>query len=101
MGAINFCNTESGKTASEAYDKLYEEAVYYYGHDPYNGTISTCDMGGCTLSFKEYKGENMDKAQKHIKEMDYGEKWTANYVDLGYDKKLKENRYMFYGWAAC
>ena len=102
MGAINFCNTESGKTASEAYNKLCEEAVYYYGHDPYNGTISTCDMGRCTLSFKEYESGNEDKAYHHIlKEMDYGEKRTANYVDLGYDSKRKTNHYIFYGWAAC
>ena len=101
MGAQNFVNRASGKRASEAYDKLYEEAVYEYGHDPYNGTISTCDMGRCTLSFKEYKEENEVKAYDHIKEMGYGVKWTANYIDLGYDKKIKANRYIFYGWAAC
>lgn len=101
MGAEWFCNRASGKNAREAFDKLCEIAIHNYGNDPYNGTISTCSMGKCTLTFDKYESENVNKAIEHIKETDYGNKWYANYVDLGYDEKQKQNFYIFYGWAAC
>ena len=31
------------KSPSEAIDKLVEQAEYDHGHDPYSGTIATCD----------------------------------------------------------
>lgn len=101
MGAECFCNRANGKTAREAFNKLCDIAIHNYGNDPYNGTISTCDMGRCTLSFDKYEKENADKAFEHIKEEEYGRKWYADYVDLGYDEKWKQNLYIFYGWASC
>jgi len=32
------------KSAREAYQLLREEETYEHGHDPYNGTISTCSL---------------------------------------------------------
>ena len=101
MGAECFYNRANGKNAKEAFNKLCDIAIHNYGNDPYNGTISTCDMGRCTLSFEKYESGNAVKAMNHIKEMEYGRKWYADYVDLGYDEKWKQNFYIFYGWAAC
>ena len=100
MGAVNFSDEAKAKNASAAYDYLVEEALYEHGHNPYNGTISTCDMGRCTLSFKEFKEENIEKAYDHIEEIGWGSKWVADYVDLGKDKK-GDSHFLFYGWASC
>ena len=45
MGAIDQNELAVGryKNASEAYNSLVETAEYEYGHDGYNGTISTSD----------------------------------------------------------
>ena len=100
MGGIGFTARAKAKNPGKAYDELVEEAIYYHGHDPYNGTISTCDLGRCTLSFPTFKEENLEKAYAHIEERDYGEKWTAAYVDLG-KTKGGFHEYLFYGIAAC
>ena len=41
MGATNFEQIGFGKTVEEAYRNACDEAVWYSGHDAYNGTIST------------------------------------------------------------
>jgi hypothetical protein len=41
MGACSFSEVQFGKSAQDAYDKAVKQALYEYGHDPYNGTIST------------------------------------------------------------
>ena len=45
MGAFEQTEYAIGryKSAEEAYNELVEEAEYEYGHDGYNGTISTSD----------------------------------------------------------
>ena len=41
MGANEFSTISAGKTIQRAYAAAVESAEYEYGHDPYNGTIST------------------------------------------------------------
>lgn len=41
MGAIGFETTATGKSAKEAYKSAVDDALYEFGHDGYNGTIST------------------------------------------------------------
>ena len=41
MGASFFKTTYRGKSLSDAYNSAVEDAEDEYGHDPYNGTIST------------------------------------------------------------
>lgn len=41
MGAHDFLTTVRAESAAKAYKAAVENAVYDYGHDPYNGTIST------------------------------------------------------------
>ena len=44
MGATDFAvSIKTTKRADAAYRQIVEEAVYDYGHHPYNGTISTTD----------------------------------------------------------
>lgn len=43
MGACTFRTSGRGRSAKDVYDNLVEEAENEYGHDPYNGTISTTD----------------------------------------------------------
>ena len=41
MGASFFRTSQRGKSLSDAYKRAVEDAEQEYGHDPYNGTIST------------------------------------------------------------
>jgi hypothetical protein len=41
MGAHNFTTWSHGKTPLEAFNRACEEATHEYGHNGYNGTIST------------------------------------------------------------
>ncbi len=41
MGACSFVNRANARSMNDAYNKLVENAIEEYGHDSYNGTIST------------------------------------------------------------
>ena len=43
MGASTFSASVYAPSAEEGYDLLVAEAHYEYGHDPFNGTISTTE----------------------------------------------------------
>ena len=94
-GAESFINTAYGDSAQECFDELVQEAQYQYGHDPYNGTIST-QQGYNVLkmhfnSRKEaecYADMNIDSVQKYHCE---AVKFTEN----------GKTGFVFYGWAAC
>lgn len=43
MGSHDFYQSAHGASASEAYRKAVDMAIWHSGHDPYNGTISTTD----------------------------------------------------------
>ena len=58
MGANSFSQLEVGKykTAGEAYRAAKQEAEWEDGHDPYNGTISTCtDLSSAPKMIKQKK----------------------------------------------
>lgn len=85
MGAQNFWHVAEGLNIREVYEKLRDDAISEYGHDPYNGTISTCNLSGRPMKvFGEYKKSNETAMMKWIAEdEDYGVKGTARYIDLG------------------
>jgi len=94
-GAESFINVAYGDSAQECFDELVQEAQYQYGHDPYNGTIST-QQGYNVLkmhfnSRKEaecYADMNIDSVQKyHCEAVKFTENGNTGFV--------------FYGWAAC
>jgi hypothetical protein len=73
MGACSFTNTGRGKTMSEAYSNLCEDAREEYGHqDGYNGTISTTsgfrdvtsDFKRSGKSLQNFIDDNIDRAEK-------------------------------------
>lgn len=102
MGAIGFTNMVEARTAQEGYNRLVKQAQYEYGHDHYNGTISTCELTRCRGKFDIATQENIDKAYEMVEKDDYGQKWEAWYIDLGPKKKgLKKHVFLFYGLAAC
>lgn len=104
MGATNFFESAEGKTAQEAFDLLQEEAVYWYGRDPYNGTISTCALANKKPKVvqKTYGPRAVRKAYEIAEADGFGKKWEAKALDLGSVKgKRGIHMWAFYGWAAC
>jgi hypothetical protein len=113
MGTSNFGNMAVGrfKSASEAYNTLVEDALYEYGHDSYNGTIST--TGGFIMEkdFPRYESKAFYKWQD--KTIEKAQKWgECICIELtgATLKRLKESRgykgkkgiraYYFFGWSA-
>ena len=89
MGATNIhyeASKKQYKSAREAYLSLREEESYEYGHDPYNGTITTCSLEGKISEPKDDDAydEALDNVDK--RECVYYETVT---------------HYIFIGWAAC
>ena len=114
MGACMFSKTMVGafKTAEDAYRVAVERAIHDFGHDAYNGTISTTN--GCrfyanapkfgTESFKTWEEtmlhEVLNKWEKCAAIEIKGKKLN----DLKNRRGLKNKRgikaYYFFGWAA-
>jgi len=91
MGATNFVKVMKGyDSPSDAYNEAVQQALYDYGHDPYNGTISTTQ--GFKFLGEVEKNDVGDYIDQHIDDFD---KWGA----CGCIKS--EEDYIFFGWAAC
>ena len=69
-----------------AYRALVEEAEYNYGHDPYNGTISTCEFRG--------KIDRPCNDEEYEEALDDIHKRDVCYYEDGHT-------WVFIGWAAC
>lgn len=101
MGAHNFEHWQRGRTAQAAFDQACSDANYEYGHNPYNGTISTND------SFKMVpiaEGEDIYKWMQRIWDDDSISKWGPCACTEDPDDPPDENGirgYVFAGWAAC
>jgi hypothetical protein len=100
MGAHNFEHYQYGSTPEEAFRDAQDEARYEYGHQPYNGTISTVS-GFVHIPLKE--GESEGEWAARILDDPRVQKWEdcAYRVD---EKEPDENGrrlYIFAGWAAC
>ena len=101
MGACNFIEFQTGKTAEDAFAKLCDEMTFYYGHDPYNGTISTTRLSRRPVKvIQKTWGPRAEKKAVRIAEDDgWGEKWESRVIDCGRTKG--GHMWAFYGWAAC
>jgi len=72
MGACNFEDIGRGKSMKETYSRLCEEARDEYGHDSYNGTISTTngfrdvtdEYKRSGKSLERFMDDNLDRSQK-------------------------------------
>lgn len=83
MGAISFVEQGEGRNAEEVFGRLVSEATFNHGNDGYNRTINTCSLGRKKLSFEKFKEGNVKKAYDFIEKDNNGEKWVADYIDLG------------------
>ena len=99
MGAHNFHDQAYGATAQEAYKEAVESAYYEYGHDPYNGTIST--TSGFTMIPLE-PGESIDAWSSRVLEDEGIKKWEECACVKDPDEKESNGRWLwnFAGWAA-
>lgn len=104
MGGHDFECTAQGKTAKEAYKNAVEQAEYDYGHEAYNGTISTTDgfkmMPPMEIVHQTTGGScrRMETAGEHmLRVLNHTEKWgkAACWPDP-HDPAL----WHFAGWAA-
>ena len=98
------------KSAEEAYDELVKEAEYEYGHDGYNGTIST--SGGFFIR-TEHPRYGTKKFWKFVDNTMDGTKFNAwNCIEFkgatlkkakeesGYKGKRNIKAFFFWGLAA-
>jgi hypothetical protein len=88
MGGCTFTTEARGKTLREAYGNAVQDALYEYGHDPYNGSISTTD-GAVDIS------DCFPKGIRAATKRDLCER-ALNYMPKGeahWDKKKNEYAY--------
>ena len=85
MGACNFIEFCKAATAHEAFDALVSDAEFQYGHDTYNGTISTTRLSRRSPKVvrKQYTEKARDEATKIAERDGWGEKWESRILDLG------------------
>ena len=74
------------ESPSAAYRALVEEEQYNYGHDPYSGTIATCEFMGRVKTPKDN-----DEYDELVDQMS---KRECAYYEKG-------DKWVFIGWAAC
>lgn len=101
MGVTNFIAFGKGKTARDAFDALVAEAEWEYGHDPYNGTISTTCLSSKPVKVirKRFTEKARQEAYKVAEKDGWGKKWESRVIDCGATKG--GHMWAFYGWASC
>lgn len=85
MGARDFSTSVTTRTAEEGFRFLKSEATHEYGNNSYNGTINTCDMGGCVKKFDKFNQTTLKQASKIVEEYEK-EKGVAYYINCGVEK---------------
>jgi len=89
MGAISIHEVASKKVYSnavDAYNDLVDQALYEHGHNPYSGTIATCELQGKINKPKDDEAFDAQLDAIHKRDCWY-------YED--------DEHYHFIGWAAC
>lgn len=98
MGAQVFTADARGRNAREAFNEAVADAVHWYGHDAYNGTISTCTGSGQDfIEIALNEGESIEDWQRRMWDDERVEKWgPCGCVQDRSDPEL----WHFSGWAA-
>lgn len=110
MSAQTFITYGYGKDLKSAYDNAVEDAIDCYGHDPYNGTIST--TYGCRECYHVVESGNWTKTKQKkaviyaCKTIDSLEKRECRAIDLGkVSNRITHHngwhKFLFFGWGAC
>ena len=99
MGAHNFEATAFGATPQEAYEEAVQDSLFEYGHNPYNGTISTTN--GFVMIPKE-DGETDGQWHNRVIDDDRVQKWEdcACREDTTEPEVNGRKLWVFSGWAA-
>ena len=98
MGAVSFIVSVRAETPREGYDSLVKDAKHDYGHNPYNGTISTTSG----LSYTKYPDPmpaNDNDLLAWISEVaiERATKWGPA---LCVKSVTEPDLYYYFGWAA-
>ena len=111
MGAQTFITFGYGKSAEDAYRNAVEQAEEEYGHNPYNGTISTTygcrKCYGYVDSYTPWTKTKESKAIKAAYEMlNTMDKRECKVIDLGkVSNRITHHngwhKFLFFGWGAC
>lgn len=89
MGSTNFFQSITARSASEGFDYLVEEAEHEYGHDCYNGTISTCSLGRCRKQFDKLTKTSLKETEKLVdKHLSDTSKGSADYINCGLERMV-------------
>ena len=110
MGASDIYTSRRAVDMSTAFNQLVDNAEYESGHDPYNGTISTCDgFRDMSKWFNELLGKRR-KTQKFLKEckekfeekaIEECDKRECYGIEFPSKQSTKKSKlYYFVGWAA-
>ena len=94
-GSESFINVAYGDDAEECFNELVREAQYEYGHDPYNGIIST--QSGYSVLKMQFNSRNEAECYADMN-LDSVRKYYCEAVRFTEDGK---NGFVFFGWAAC
>jgi hypothetical protein len=99
MGAYDFHTQAYGTTADEAFKDAQDQARYDFGHDPYNGTISTV-QGFVLIPLEE--GESVGEWAGRVIEDERVQKWENCACVAEPDEPIVRGRTLwnFAGWAA-
>lgn len=100
MGAHNFEDSQYAVTPGEAFKDLQETARYDFGHDPYNGTISTVE----TFTVIPLEGgESLDEWRGRVIDDERVRKWECCACVADPDEPVVNGNSLwhFVGWAAC
>lgn len=86
MGAVDIITFGEGTNYKDVFNQLVQEAIYEYGNDSYNGTISTCRIGNysCEKFADVYSPSIEKKAYKIARDrIDDMAKCDCEAFDLG------------------
>lgn len=99
MGAHSFHDSAYGANAGEAFREACDAALYEFGHNPYNGTISTVH-GFVDVPILE--GEDVNDWAHRVLDDPRVQKWEACACCEDPNGKEENGRklYHFAGWAA-
>ena len=99
MGACSFSTYATGKTVEQAYQNAVEQAQFEYGHDSYNGTISTTS-GVVELNVTAGDAETIDNLINKFFDGNMSMPAIQKWGKCGAIKHPDGKGYVFFGWAA-
>lgn len=88
MGAVTFELETKGNNVEELFEQLQKEAIYEYGNNPYNGTISTTSLANEIKLTDDIKKLFKKKDYDELDRIFYPEKWYTQYTkEIDYFKR--------------